>query len=123
MKNDTLLLRQIHPSFVQGGRITSQAFRPNKKDKKKLSVYDNDMISPENAFRHYTEQLNYKSDGVMAVSVTECLELELPVEPDSKTFPEHVLIDFSNFAEAQIKKKAKLLKVKADSRGWMYYVN
>ena len=27
MKPDTLLLRQIHPSFIQDGRVTSQAFR------------------------------------------------------------------------------------------------
>ena len=120
MKKDTLLLRQIHPSFVQGGRVTSQAFRPTPKDEKRLSVYDNDMISPENAFRHYTEQLKYKSDGVMAVSFTECQELELPVEPDPEIFPEHVLIDFSSYSENQIKSKAKLLKVKAESREWLY---
>jgi hypothetical protein len=57
MQSDTLLLRQIHPGFIQNGRVTSQAFRPTPKDKKKLSVYDGDKIDPEAAYRHYTEEL------------------------------------------------------------------
>jgi hypothetical protein len=37
--NDTTLLhRQINPSWVQQGRVTSQAFRPTPKDESKLSV-------------------------------------------------------------------------------------
>ena len=47
MTGTTLLLRQIHPSFVQDGRVTSQAFRPTPKDESLLSVYDGDQITPE----------------------------------------------------------------------------
>jgi len=45
MTDETLVHRQIHPSFVQAGFPTSQAFRPTPKDESKLSVYDGDMIT------------------------------------------------------------------------------
>jgi hypothetical protein len=44
MTEATLLLRQVHPSFIQHGRVTSQVFRPTLKDKRLLSVYDGDLI-------------------------------------------------------------------------------
>lgn len=43
MTPDTLLLHQIHPSFIQYGRVTSQAFRPTPKDEGFLSVDDGDI--------------------------------------------------------------------------------
>lgn len=33
-----LLHRQVHPNWIRDGRITSQAFRPTKKDDNKLSI-------------------------------------------------------------------------------------
>ena len=45
MTSETLLLRQIHPSFVQKGRVTSQAFRPTPKDEHLLSVDNGDKIA------------------------------------------------------------------------------
>ena len=55
MTGDTLLLRQIHPSFVQDGRVTSQAFRPTPKDDAQLSAYDGDQITPVAAWLNYTQ--------------------------------------------------------------------
>ena len=75
MNDSSLMLRQIHPSFIKQGQITSQAFRPTTKDNLKLSVYDHDMISAEKAYEHYTKKLVKSSAGVMAVSVKECNEL------------------------------------------------
>jgi hypothetical protein len=63
MNAQTLLLRQIHPSFVQQGRVTSQAFRPTPKDESKLSMYDGDQITPEASWRHYTVTLRFESIG------------------------------------------------------------
>ena len=63
MNNDTLLLRQVHPSWIQNGRVTSQAFTPTPKDNGHLSSYDGDMISAEAAWRHYTNKLGYESSG------------------------------------------------------------
>jgi len=120
MNKDTLLLRQIHPSFIQNDRVTSQVFRPTPKDEKKLSVYDGDMIDPMAAFEHYTQQLKLASVGVMGVTVDECSALNLPCQSDPEPFSEHAIIDFSHLAENAITKKSKLLKKKAEIRGWLY---
>ena len=120
MNNATLLLRQIHPSFIQNDRITSQAFRPTPKDEKKLSVYDGDLIDSVATFEHYTQELKLASVGVMGVTVDECNTLNLPCRHDPEPFPEHAIIDFSDLAESAVTKKSKLLKKKAEFRGWLY---
>lgn len=120
MTNETLLLRQVHPSFVQSGRVTSQAFRPTPKDAFFLSVYDGDQITPENSWIHFTSQDKCSSTGVMGVTVSECEAEMLPVRTDPVPFPEHVVIDFTGFSENQIEKKCKKLRAKAQARGWLY---
>jgi hypothetical protein len=118
--SDTLLLRQIHPGFVQQGRVTSQVFRPTPKDENRLSVYDGDRIEPQRAWQHYTTVLCLESAGVMAVSNAECGELDLPVAPDPDPFPEHVVIDFSGLGKSAVENAAKKLRVRAETRGWLY---
>lgn len=120
MNASTLLHRQVHPSWVLGDRVTSQAFRPTPKDKKRLSVYDGDQITAEAAWQHYTNDLGHTSAGVLTVTVGECDNLELPVVPDPATFQEHTLIDFSAFSRRQIETKAKTLRANANLRGWQY---
>jgi len=122
MTDETLLLRQINPSWVQQDHVTSQAFRPTPKDKCKLSVYDGDMITPERSWHHYTSQLGYKSVGVMAASVIECKRQELAVRPEPERFREHAVIDFTGIGTNQIEKKSKRLRVAAESRGWKFRV-
>jgi len=120
LNQDTLLLRQINPGFVQNGRVTSQAFRPTPKDENLLSVYDGDLISPEESYEHFVGQPNCRSVGVQAVSLSECTSLELDTRPDPEPFPEHAVIDFSNLSSNQINKKAKRLQRKAQDRGWLH---
>ena len=120
MNAGTLLHRQVHPSWVQEGRATSQVFKPTSKDEKCLSVYDGDQIDAEAAWRHYVETSGYNSIGILAVTVGECENLELTVAPDPDAFPEHVCIDFRGLAKRQIEKKAKTLNSKARSRGWQF---
>jgi hypothetical protein len=120
MTGTTLLLRQIHPSFLQAGRVTSQAFRPTPKDESLLSVYDGDQITADNSWSHFTSQPNCKSVGVMAVTVDECVAEALSVRPDPKPFPEHVVIDFTGLTNNQCEKNSKKLKAKAEARGWQY---
>lgn len=55
--DDTQPYRQIHPKWVHDGTITSQAVSPARKDDKHLSVCDGDMISHEDAWRHYAMDL------------------------------------------------------------------
>ena len=120
MTDDTLLLRQVNPAWIQSGRITSQVFRPTPKDSKRLSVYDGDQISAEEAWSHYVKELELSSVGVVAVTVAECEEQDLPVTPDIAPFPEHVVIQFDGCSNSQIKTKAKRLTQAAEGRGWQY---
>ena len=120
MTGTTLLLRQIHPSFVQNGYTTSQAFRPTPKDQSKLSVYDGDLITPEASWAHYTTFLTCQSAGTMAITVDECTAENLPAQPDPEPFPEHAVIDFSGLTDKEIYKKSKKLQAKAEMRGWLY---
>lgn len=118
----TLLLRQVNPSWVRKGRITSQAFRPTLKDNGQLSVYDGDQITPQQAHTHYTRLLELNSVGIMAVTVAECEQQDLPVAPDPRPFPEHVLVDFRAFSNSDIRTKAKHLAQAAILRGWQFKV-
>lgn len=120
MSPETLLLRQINPSFIQAGRVTSQAFRPTPKDESLLSVYDADQIQPQPAWQHFTETTGCRSAGVMATSHAECTAQNLPVIPDGVPFKEHVSIDFSAFNKSEVEKKAKVLTRQAQDRGWLY---
>ncbi len=120
MTDETLLLRQVHPSFVQAGKITSQVFRPTPKDQEKLSVYNGDMMPPQTAWEHFTARPECRSLGILAICKNECSEQQLPVVEDADPFPEHCTIDFSSFSKNEIEKKAKILKVLAERRGWLY---
>ena len=122
MNNKTNLLRQIHPSFVQNGKVTSQAFHPTPKDENKLSVYDGDQITCEDSWNHYINDLELVSVGTQIILHYECTEKDLTIIPDPEAFKEHVLIDFSGFSNGQKKSKSKFLRNAAEKRGWCYEV-
>jgi hypothetical protein len=116
----TLLLRQVNPSWIQQGRVTSQAFKPTPKDDFKLSVYDGDLTSPPDSWKHFTEKLGFRSVGTLAITVAECSSQELPARPDPEPFPEHAVVDFTGLETNQIEKKSKKLNALAAHRGWLY---
>ncbi len=120
MNSDTMLLRQVHPTFSQNGRVSSQAFRPSPKDESLLSVYDGEQISPAAAHDHYTGTLGCSSIGVMGVQVRECEALELPARPDPAPFREHAVIDFSSHGRKAAERKAKQLRARAEHRDWLH---
>ena len=119
MTTETLLLRQINPSFIQQGRPTSQAFRPTPKDRQMVSVYDGDLIDAQAAWVHFTSG-GFRSVGVLAVSVAECRGEGLEARPDPVPFPEHAVIDFLEFTGTQAKKRAERLRERAVIRNWLY---
>ena len=119
----TLLLRQVHPSFIQQGRVTSQEFRPTPKDESLLSVYDDSQISAEFSWKQFTSLENCRSAGVLALTVGECEAESLPVRADPVRFPEHAVIDFKDLSENQVEKKSKKLKAKAETRGWQFHAD
>lgn len=129
MIDDTLLLRQVHPSWVQGQTIsnqtfTSQTFKPTPKDMGLLSVYKGDVFSEVEAYEHYTEN-GLVSAGIVAVSKKECDSIGLEVLEDNDPFPGHCSLDYRPFIDQKkvIKRVAGELKSYALKRGWLYQPN
>ena len=121
MNDNTLLYRVISSDmWIQEDLVASQSFRPRRIDNKLLSVYDGDQITPEAAWFHYAKSPTNPPAGVLAVTVSECLALDLPVIPDPETFSEHALIDFRAFGTNQIKRKSARLRDLALAHGWQY---
>lgn len=121
MTGTTLLLRQIHPTFVQNGYATSQAFRPTPKDQSKLSVYDGDLITPEASWIHYTTMWKRAAVGTMAVTVDECAAEGISTQPAPlPDCPEHSVVDFTGLSDGQCRAKSKKLQAKAQERNWLY---
>ena len=120
MNSDTLLYRMVSPSWMQDGIPTTPTFKPTQKDNKRLSVYDGDQISPQDAYEHYTS-LGYKAVGVLAVTVEECESLGLTVSPDPLPgFPEHAVIDFTALSGNGMRRTASDLIKIANDLGWQY---
>jgi len=115
---ETLLLRQIHPSFVENERAGYLAFRPTPNHEHMLSVDNGDKITAENSWKRFT--VSHQSIGVLAVSNGECEAENLPVIEDGVPYPEHCSVDFSGLSKSQLKSKAKVLWDKALARGWQF---
>lgn len=131
MNSDTLLHRQINPSWVQNDVVSSQAFineksiaslafNPSDKDKNKLSVYNGDKYTAEESYMHFTESLS--SAGVLSVTVEEVSSLpDLFAYEDNNPFNGHSIIDYTKVpTKTQVEKRARKLKGIAIARGWTY---
>ena len=127
MNSSTILLRQVHPSFVQADSIssqvftiTSQVFRPTPKDEGLLSVYNGEKFSAAESHSHFTNESANQSFGVVGVTGEECDARQLKWGEDNDPFDGHSYIDFNGLANKEIEKRAKLLKKAAMERGWLY---
>lgn len=121
MIDTTLLYRQVHPSWIQEGRPTSQTFKPTPKDNGKLSTYDGDAIGPQSFWEHFTGTLRFSSMGVLGLTVGEFKAEDLTASCDPlPDFPQHVGVDFQAFNGSQVEKKSKRLRNIAIVRGWLY---
>jgi hypothetical protein len=85
-----------------------------------LSVDDGSKIDARSSWERFTGTLGLESAGVLAVTVAECSEQELPVTADAKPYPEHCFIDFSGVVKKSAEKKAKVLASHAVPRGWLF---
>lgn len=119
-----LVLRQVHPMFVQEGRVTSQAFRPSKSDVGLLSVARASHTTAEDAFRLHTEGKKLASVGVWGLSVADCRSESLAVfadpEPGPPPDPAHALLDFRGLTRSEAEARSKRLLVRANERGRQY---
>ena len=127
VNSDEILMRQIHPTFIQDGRITSSVFEPMKKDKGHLSCTAKSKITEEEAYRIYTKIKNLTSCGIARLSVHEINSIGLLAyfspsndgpTPDADKFDKaHSHIDFSQLSKSQAKTEAKKLADKARIKG------
>ncbi|MDM1409026.1 hypothetical protein [Myroides sp. DF42-4-2] len=132
MESKKLLHRQIHPSFVVNGIVSSQAFfenslmissgafNPTEKDDNKLSVYNGNIFSAKEAYEHFTT--SYTSYGVLSITEEEVLSIDpLTTNDDNMPFEGHSHIDFSKITSKNQKtKKAGKLRDYAIKRNWTY---
>ncbi|MFJ5707946.1 hypothetical protein [Streptomyces sp. NPDC093105] len=121
------LWRQVHPIWIQEGRVTSQLFSPTPKDSGELSVTRASVVSAEESHGHHTGVMGLKSVGVYSVDVAEVRDVELRAVDDSgvddgaERPPGHAFVDFKGVPSAkQQKKRASILRDKAEKRGWQY---
>jgi hypothetical protein len=121
---DEMLWRNVHPTWIDNGAMTSQAFRPTGKDAGRLSTARSGVVTAQEHFTEHTESRGLESAGVWAISVGEASELELPCMYDehSPSLPQpapkgHTSIDFSGLSGGETRKKAGALRDRAESRG------
>ena len=126
MDKETLIHRQVNPSFLQADvvstqafSVTSQTFKPTPKDEYKLSVYNGEKYSAEESFSHFTNE-GYASAGVLSLQVSECNNEALNVQEDNSPFDGHSYVDFTGQTGSGAEKKAKKLKKYALERGWQH---
>ena len=115
-----LLHRNAHPTFVDNGRVSSQAFRRTEADDGKLSFQQNSKASAAVAYERYTAR-GLESGGVWSVTVAECDELSLrvyhdPIDQDDS----HAIVDLTAFNVSQSRNITDKLAKKARDRGCQY---
>lgn len=120
MADEVLNFRQIHPSHLQSGVVSSEAFRPTAEHKGLLSLYDGRLINPEASWKHYTDVLKKQSSAVYAVASSECAEVSLAVIASPEIFPEHCHLDFNTLDPKKHKNTARKLRDRATARGSLY---
>ncbi|MEU1939111.1 hypothetical protein ACH49O_17205 [Streptomyces coeruleorubidus] len=121
------LWRQVNPSWVHDGRVSSQLFRPTPKDTGEVSVTRASLVTPEAAYSHHTGVLGYASAGVYCVDVAEVHEVELRAIDDSQVDdgderpPAHAYIDFKSVqSKGAQQRRASKLRDNAEKHGWQY---
>lgn len=122
-----LLWRQVHPTQVDDGRLSSSAFIPSQRDEGQLSTSRASKISAQAAFEDYTQVRKRQSFGVCAVSVGEVSGEALRAVDDSEAPseeelpPGHAYVDFRGIDSTNKRKKiGARLRDKAEVRGWHF---
>lgn len=115
------LLRQLHPSWRQGERITSQLFKPTRKDEGRLSADRGSKVSCDVAYETHRSN-GHPSDGVYAVTVGEVRdEAKLTSYDDPQPEkPAHAYVDMTGLTNRQADAAAGLLRDLAVGRGCLH---
>lgn len=129
---EDLLLRQVHPSWLPNGVLTSAAFKPTAKDDKLLSTLHG-SVGAEEAHRRWVEQPERTSAGTWGVKVGEIdgntftraadqqqVSLSALDDAEQRDEPDHVSIDFRDLSKEQRGQAARKLKDHAIARGCLH---
>ena len=112
------LFRQVHPSWIQEGRPTSQAFRPTPKDQGQLSLARGAKTSAADAYALYTVRMGLKSAGVWALRVGDFTAQNIAVFADPidgpVPDPAHAVADFAELDDKQTRIRSQMLKARAE---------
>lgn len=116
--SEELLHRQVHPTFLRDGRLSSQAFKPNSGDDGQLSVARGSLASAKAAYERYIARKR-ASCGVWSVTLTECAAVSAPAYADPLEDDDaHAVINFNEVAtKSQWDKVADKLAACARARG------
>lgn len=123
-RSEELIWRNVNPSWIDNGEVSSQAFRPTPKDKKQLSGAREDAVSAAEHFVEFTQKLGLDSVGVWAVTVDEShsASLRCIYDADAPTAPDpcptgHTYIDYRDHGNSKIRKIGSTLRDFAEGRG------
>ena len=89
----TPLHRQLVHNWIRNGRITSQGFRPTRKDDNILSLAHGEIVSPEESQQRHRAR-GYQSDAVATITGADCRQVNLRPIHDGDPAPEHVSMPF-----------------------------
>lgn len=122
---EDVLLRNVHPSFIDGELLSSQAFGPNTGDEGQLSVAQAAIVQSLHAYMDYTVTRGLKSVGVWAVSTLEVDGLGARSVDDracDASLPEgHAYVDFRDLTSKRAeKRRATALRDAAQLRGCQF---
>jgi hypothetical protein len=126
LTENEVLLRQVHPSQINGTVPKSAAFRPMKRHHYTLSTR-REWVGAQQAYEQHCA-LNLESAGTWGISVDECAGIELDAFDDSAlpdTPPGHVSIPFGipkrdTEKDPELIAKSRTLRDYAIRRGNLY---
>ncbi|HOY80018.1 MAG TPA: hypothetical protein PLN33_19555 [Hyphomonadaceae bacterium] len=117
---EEVMLRQVHPNFVQEGRPASRAFRPNSDDSGLFSSDRSAIVTPQQAYEAYQHK-DRATGGCWGVTIDEYSALNL----DSYSDPlvdngAHALVDFTPHEERLWRSLSKRIHKAAQDRGCLF---
>ncbi|WP_369024082.1 hypothetical protein [Nocardia cyriacigeorgica] len=119
-----LIWRNVNPNWVDGGKLSSQAFRPTPKDVGKLSGAREGKVTADKHFHEFTNEFALASSGVWAVTVDEArrVEVRCVYDAESESKPEpcptgHTYLDYRVHGNSKIRRIGSALRDFAEERG------
>lgn len=119
---DEVQFRIVHPNFVKGGGISHKAFLPKREHGWRLSMSRSKSTTAREFYEFYISSRPVSVE-VFGLMPGEFSEEPFPIEcysSPSQRNPNHSHADFSGLTHGQIKRKARILRDRAKSRGRLH---